>query len=85
VQACSLARSDPSARLAGMIQRTTESTAVAQAGATLIDPTSWFCTATTCPPVIANQIVYADNSHITATYAKWLSPLLTDALRKITG
>jgi hypothetical protein len=85
VQACSMMRSDPSTRLGAMIQRTTETAAVSQAGATVIDPTSWFCTPTLCPPVIADQIVYADNSHITATYAKWLAPQLSSALTKITG
>jgi hypothetical protein len=85
VQACSMSRTDPSTRLASMIQRTTETAAVVQAGATVIDPTDWFCTATSCPAVIANQIVYADNSHITATYANWLSPLLSASLAKITG
>jgi peptidoglycan/LPS O-acetylase OafA/YrhL len=85
IQACAMVRSDPSTRLGSMIQRTNETAAVSQAGATVLDPTSWFCTATTCPPVIANQIVYTDNSHITATYAKWLAPLLTSALTKITG
>jgi peptidoglycan/LPS O-acetylase OafA/YrhL len=85
VQACSMSPTDPSTRLASMIQRTTETAAVVQAGATVIDPTDWFCTATSCPAVIASQIVYADNSHITATYANWLSPLLSASLAKITG
>jgi hypothetical protein len=85
VQACSMLRADPTTRLTAMIQRTTETAAVTQAGATLIDPTDWFCTATVCPPVIANQIVYTDNSHVTATYAKWLSPLFSASLAKITG
>jgi len=85
IQACAMARTDPSTRLEAMIQRRTEAQAAQQAGATLVDPTSWFCTATSCPPVIDNMIVYADNSHITATYAAWLAPLMSTALKKITG
>ena len=33
------------------------------AGARLIDPSNWFCTATTCPPVIDGIVVYSDNTH----------------------
>jgi hypothetical protein len=85
IQTCAMSRSDPSTRLEAMIQRKTEAQAAQQAGATLIDPTNWFCTATSCPPVIDDMIVYADNSHITATYAAWLAPLVGTALKKITG
>lgn len=85
IQSCAMSRSDPSTRLEAMIQRKTEAQAAQQAGATLVDPTNWFCTATSCPPVIDNMIVYADNSHITATYARWLAPLMSTALKKITG
>ena len=56
-----------------------------RAGAILIDPSPWFCTATTCPPVINNIIVYCDDTHPTATYTKWLSPVLSAALEKAIG
>ena len=85
IQLCSMSRTDPSTRLNGMIQRRTEVAAAQQAGAAVVDPTAWFCTATTCPAVINKMIVYADNSHITATYAAWLSPVLSAAMKKITG
>ena len=58
VQACSVSRQDPETRLNGFIQRRVESAAASREGATLIDPTSWFCTTTTCPPVINNIVVY---------------------------
>ena len=74
VQQCSLDRADPLNRLATMIQRTTEEDAAKGAGATLLDPTDWFCTATTCPAIIGNILVYEDNSHTTATYITWLAP-----------
>jgi hypothetical protein len=74
IQQCSLDRADPLNRLDAMIQRTTESDAAKNAGATVMDPTDWFCTATTCPAIIGNIVVYADNSHTTATYITWLAP-----------
>ncbi|MDP9220051.1 MAG: acyltransferase [Actinomycetota bacterium] len=85
IQQCTLNRSSPSSRLEGMIQRRVEATAVSQVGAILVDPTSWFCTTTRCPAVINDIIVYADNSHPTATYTRWLSPVMSAALAKATG
>jgi hypothetical protein len=82
VQACSVSRQDPETRLNGFIQRRVESTATMRAGATLIDPTSWFCTTSTCPPVINNIVVYMDSSHVTATYIRWLAPVMSAALKK---
>ena len=85
IQKCSLSRTDPRTRLGNMIQRTTESAAAKKAGATLIDPTSWFCSATLCPTVINNIVVYSDDSHITGTYNLWLAPEMTKTLKKIIG
>ncbi|MDO2936036.1 acyltransferase family protein [Paeniglutamicibacter sulfureus] len=54
----------------------------------VIDPTKYFCQEGTCPAVIGGVVVYFDASHITATYAKTLTPFLEKdldmALRKIT-
>jgi peptidoglycan/LPS O-acetylase OafA/YrhL len=85
IQECSLARSDPGTRLDAFIQRRMEAAAVKRAGAILIDPSLWFCTATTCPPVINDIIVYCDDTHPTATYIKWLSPVLSAALERAIG
>lgn len=49
---------------------------------TLIDPVPWLCTATFCPPVIGNVLVYRDSNHMTTTYAQTVAPLLDDALTK---
>ncbi|MBO0603285.1 acyltransferase [Sporosarcina sp. E16_3] len=53
------------------------------------DLTDYFCDQTTCYPVIGNIVVYRDNNHITATYAKTLAlPLkepLEQALRSLDG
>jgi peptidoglycan/LPS O-acetylase OafA/YrhL len=85
VAKCSLPRAAGSTRLEGMIQRRVEAAAAKAAGAALIDPTPWFCTETTCPPVINDTVVYADASHTTASYVKWLAPVMTEALVKATG
>jgi peptidoglycan/LPS O-acetylase OafA/YrhL len=85
IQACALDRKLPSTRLEGMIQRRVEVSAVSSAGAKLIDPTDWYCSATTCPPVIDGIVVYSDNTHTTATYTTWLAPVMSAALKKITG
>jgi peptidoglycan/LPS O-acetylase OafA/YrhL len=51
------------------------------AGASIIDPVPWFCTATRCPSVIGNILVYRDQHHITTAYSRLLGPLLGDALQ----
>ena len=50
-------------------------------GATVIDPAPWFCTATQCPSVIGNILVYRDQHHMTTAYSRLLAPLLGDALQ----
>ena len=49
-------------------------------GVTVVDPVAWFCTATTCPPVIGDVLVYRDDSHVTDDYALAVAPLLAAAL-----
>lgn len=44
------------------------------------DLTDYFCDETTCPAVIGNVIVYRDDNHITAEYAKTLAPALKEPL-----
>jgi peptidoglycan/LPS O-acetylase OafA/YrhL len=62
------------------VARQTEIAGAKRAGATVIDPTPWFCTTTVCPAVVQNVIVYEDNSHVTATYALLRAPELGRAL-----
>lgn len=45
------------------------------------DLTDYFCDDTTCYPVIGNVIVYRDNNHLTAQYAKTLAPVLKKPLK----
>lgn len=56
----------------------TEQAAVRAAGAYFVNVKPWFCTATTCPVVVEDLVVFRDNSHITVPYAKYLEPLIAD-------
>jgi hypothetical protein len=56
------------------------STAVARSGGVIIDPTSWFCADDQCPSVIGNYLVYRDQSHVTASYMRFLAPELEQLL-----
>jgi peptidoglycan/LPS O-acetylase OafA/YrhL len=49
-------------------------------GATVIDPVPWFCTATACPVIVGNVLVYKDRHHMTTVYSRVLAPLLSAAL-----
>jgi hypothetical protein len=60
--------------------RDAEMKAATAAGAAVIDPGPWFCSAATCPPIIDKYVVYADASHITGTYAMVQVPALRAAL-----
>jgi len=55
-----------------------QATALA-AGVEYADPTPWFCS-TTCTDIIDHYLVYWDNSHITATWSKYLENVLARAL-----
>ncbi|TQS75943.1 acyltransferase [Ornithinibacillus gellani] len=43
---------------------------------TYLDLTDYFCGETECKPVVGNMLIYRDHSHITATYAETLAPML---------
>ena len=59
----------------GPEQRTVFLAYAGGARATIINPSTWFCTEA-CPPVIGNVLVYRDSNHMTTTYATVLAPLL---------
>ncbi len=54
----------------------TEAAATAAGGGHYADLTSLFCTATRCPLIVGNQLVYRDDNHLTVGYAQWLAPVL---------
>jgi hypothetical protein len=47
---------------------------------TAIDPTSWFCTPTTCPVIAHNIVIYRDNAHMVPAWSRFLAPLLAGAV-----
>jgi peptidoglycan/LPS O-acetylase OafA/YrhL len=51
-------------------------------GAHLIDLTAEICPGDLCRAVIGNALVYRDKSHLTATYARTLSPWIEAGLRE---
>lgn len=51
------------------------------AGARLIDLDAFYCGARRCSPVIGGVVVYRDEHHVTATYARTLAPFLLDEMR----
>jgi hypothetical protein len=57
-----------------------ERTAVTRAGGSYLDAQPWFCTTTTCAVMVDNLLVYRDDNHLTATYASYLAPAMTDEL-----
>ena len=46
-----------------------------QAKITAIEPADWLCTATKCPMIVHNILVYRDASHMSATYSRFLAPM----------
>jgi peptidoglycan/LPS O-acetylase OafA/YrhL len=46
----------------------------------VLDPFDLICYQDTCPPVVDNIIVYMDQSHITNTYAKYISGIVEERI-----
>jgi hypothetical protein len=55
----------------------TEAAATAAGGGRYDDITPLFCTATQCPTVIGNNLVFRDDNHVTIEYAKALTPVIS--------
>jgi len=45
-----------------------------------VDPTSWFCTSTTCPVIVGNLFVYRNIAHMEPAWSRFISPVLADAI-----
>jgi hypothetical protein len=45
-----------------------------------IDPTSWFCTSTTCPAIVGRMLVYRDIAHMQPVWSRFIAPVLADAI-----
>ena len=77
IQACTQTRSAG----VGSQRRSKMAAAAADAGAVVVDPAPWFCTATVCPPVVGDRLVYKDVSHISTSWSALLGPLLAERLK----
>ncbi len=53
--------------------------------ATYVNPDKWLCPGGQCPVIQWNVLVYRDDHHITATYAKDLAPQLSPAIKAVLG
>ena len=60
-----------------------EAAVAAGAGATFIDPTPWICRTDPCPAVTGRLLVFRDQHHLTATYARALAERLYARLPQI--
>jgi hypothetical protein len=60
-----------------------EAAVAAEAGAAFIDPTPWVCRTDPCPAVIGRLLVFRDQHHLTATYARALAERLYARLPQI--
>jgi peptidoglycan/LPS O-acetylase OafA/YrhL len=54
-----------------------EQAATTAGGGHYIDLTSLFCTATLCPAIVGNNLVFRDDNHLTVSYALWLTPVIS--------
>ncbi|RCV53075.1 acyltransferase [Marinitenerispora sediminis] len=50
-----------------------------------LDLNRYLCTGGRCPTVIGNVLVYWDNAHFTATFARTLAPVLEEEIRRVAG
>jgi hypothetical protein len=50
-----------------------------------VDPTSWFCTATTCPVIVGNRFVYRNIAHVEPVWSRFIAPVLADAIVPVMG
>jgi peptidoglycan/LPS O-acetylase OafA/YrhL len=55
--------------------------ALADAHIPTVEPLDWMCTPTACPVIVDGVLVYRDSSHLTATYSRFLAPLMAEVLK----
>jgi hypothetical protein len=77
VQACSA----PLSKAVPLQHDERERAAVEQAGVRYVNTVPWFCGDQTCAAAVGDLSVYRNDSHVSATYARWLSGVMRAALR----
>jgi peptidoglycan/LPS O-acetylase OafA/YrhL len=78
-QVTSCART-PAEAIANPARRHLIASAARATAVSVIDPVPWMCHAAACPAIVGNLLVYHDASHLTASYARLLAPLLAPRL-----
>jgi hypothetical protein len=53
---------------------------VTAAGGAYVDVAGWMCTATSCPSLVGNLLVYRDDNHLATGFARFLAPVLAEQL-----
>jgi hypothetical protein len=48
-----------------------------------IDPIPWLCTATVCPVLVRNILVYWDTAHMTTAWSTFIAPVLNKSITSI--
>jgi hypothetical protein len=76
VDACAISHKDAFTHHLGAV----EAVAAEASGAGLIDLTGRICFSDPCPVVVNDMIVYRDEAHLTATFARSLAPALGSAI-----
>jgi hypothetical protein len=46
----------------------------------VVDPSSWFCTSTTCAVIVGNLLLYRDTAHMEPAWSRFIAPVLAEAL-----
>jgi peptidoglycan/LPS O-acetylase OafA/YrhL len=49
-------------------------------GIASVDPTSWYCTSTSCPVIVGNIILYRDEAHQTPAWCNFIAPVFAAAI-----
>jgi hypothetical protein len=78
--ACALPRSELLAPVSPL-----ERVARDSPGIGVLDLTDQVCTATSCPGVIGNVLVYKDRDHLTRTYVTTIQPVFNERFLALTG
>jgi hypothetical protein len=63
-------------------QQVAERAAAGAEAVLYVDPSSWLCT-TTCSQIVGNYVVDYDSSHLTCTYAAYLSGVLQASIKTV--
>jgi peptidoglycan/LPS O-acetylase OafA/YrhL len=77
VPACDLRRTATTVDVTGM---TAELAATRAGGGRYLNVIPLFCTASRCPVIVGDNLVYRDDNHLTTAYASWLAPVIAAEL-----